>query len=86
MTTLSKSLIAAGAVLVAGGIAATVLVMRRRARPEVPGPMSLRAIHRLGDSRWLGRSVSAQSDPDVFDPEEIPSEHAEINDLRRQMP
>lgn len=38
------------------------------------------------DEVELSGPLAVGGNPDAFDPEEVPSEHSEINELRRKMP
>ena len=51
--------------------------LRRRSRPAA-GSMFVGAVDEVELGRQLG--------PEGFDPEEVPSEHPEINELRKEMP
>jgi hypothetical protein len=79
-----KSLIAGGVILAALGTVAALILVRRRRHFEVAGSMSVGAVDEVELSGGLGRSLRADAEPAQFDPEEVPSEHAEINDLRRE--
>lgn len=78
--------------LVGGSLAAaavgTAAIARwrrvRRARPHVggAGSMFVGAVEEVELSGPLG----ATSELEAFDPEDVPSEHQEINELRRKMP
>jgi hypothetical protein len=70
--------------LVASAIGAAVLARRRRAKPHpsAAGSMFVGAVEEVELSGPLAAGVN----PEGFDPDEVPSEHQEINDLRGKMP
>ena len=80
-----KTLIAAGVVLGVVGTIAAVVVARRRRHHEVAGSMSVGAVEEV-ELGGLERSVHDEVENMSFDPERVPSEHTEINDLREKMP
>jgi hypothetical protein len=85
MTIRTHALIAGS--LIATGTAMAALARHRRhwrrvRSPESAGMMFVGAIDEVELSGPLGTGAS----PEGFDPEEVPSEHQEINDLRRKMP
>jgi hypothetical protein len=90
MKDLSKVLLV-GAGVVAGGaaVAATVILVRRR-RTSVPGTaagaMSMGAVDEVQLAAGIARPMRGNVEPLSFDPEEVPSEHSEINELRDKMP
>jgi hypothetical protein len=49
------------------------------------GSMSVGAIDELAISARFG-SASSGAGPEGFDPEEVPSAHSEVNELRNKMP
>jgi hypothetical protein len=77
-------------VLVLGGVAAAgsaaIVAFRRRARAGAheagAGAMFVGAV----DEVELSGPLGVGKNPDAYDPEEIPSEHPEINELRNKMP
>jgi hypothetical protein len=77
-------------VLVLGGTAAAATVatlairrkMRAGAHEASAGSMFVGAVDEVELSGPLGAGKNA----DGFDPEEVPSEHSEINELRNKMP
>jgi hypothetical protein len=80
-----KILIAGGVVLGVAGAVAAVVLARRRKHPEVGGSMSVGAVDEV-ELGGLERSVHSEVESISFDPERVPSEHSEINDLREKMP
>jgi hypothetical protein len=90
MKDLSKVLaIGAGVAVVGAAVAATVILVRRR-RTSVPGTaagtMSTGAVDEVQLAAGIARPMRGNLDPESFDPEEVPSEHPEINELREKMP
>jgi hypothetical protein len=77
-------------VLVLGGVAAAasavIVAIRRKPRAGAhersAGAMFVGAV----DEVELSGPLGAGKNPDAYDPEEIPSEHPEINELRNKMP
>lgn len=87
MKVVLKVLVIGGAVAV--GTAAIVAIrraLRAGARgtrsQESAGAMFVGAV----DEVELSGPLTAGRNPDAFDPEEVPSEHPEINELRGKMP
>jgi hypothetical protein len=50
------------------------------------GAMSVGAVEEVELGAGIARPMRGESEPDSFDPEEVPSEHPEINELRTKMP
>jgi hypothetical protein len=81
-------------VLVLGGItaaasAATVAIRRKLragAHEASAGPSAGSMFVGAVDEVELSGPFDATKNPDGFDPEEVPSEHSEINELRNKMP
>jgi hypothetical protein len=77
-------------VLAIGGVAAaasavTVAIRRKlraNAHERSAGSMFVGAV----DEVELSGPADSAKNPDGFDPEEVPSEHSEINELRNKMP
>lgn len=93
MKVVSKVLVIGSMIVVGGGIlAAKRLIpgLRARKRPPAPretaGSMFVGAVDEVELSAGLARPMRPGVDLEGFDPEEVPSEHAEINDLRTKMP
>ncbi len=90
MKALTKVLALGGAATaVAAGVAA-IVAYRRKARAgahgEAAGSMTVGPLDEVELAAGLARPMRANVDPEGFDPEEVPSEYAEINDLRTKMP
>ena len=83
MQVLPKVLVLASAAAVSAAVIVTVRrKLRAGAHDESAGVMSVGAI----DEVELSGPMTAGGNPDGFDPEEVPSEHPEINELRNKMP
>ena len=88
MKALTKVLALGGA---ATAVAAGIVAYRRKARAgahaaTAAGSMSVAPLDEVEISAGLARSTRPNVDPESFDPEEVPSEYAEINELRNKMP
>lgn len=90
MKVLPKVLLIGGAVA-AGG--AAIVAIRHALRAGAHGGLGTRSRTSAGamfvgavDEVELSGPLNAGGNPDAFDPEEVPSEHSEINELRRKMP
>lgn len=86
---LSKVLVGSSAAAVVG-LGAVLLVRSLRGRRrvsahETAGSMFVGAVDEVEISGGLARP-RYDTVPESFDPEEVPSEHSEINDLRNKMP
>lgn len=93
MKLVSKVLVGVGATAVAGlgvlGITRLVRARRQASAPETvhaAGVMNVGAVDEVEISAGIARQTRGDMNPESFDPEEVPSEHAEINDLRGKMP
>lgn len=87
MKVLSKVLVIGGAA--AAGTAAIVAIrqkLRAGARDTRSGKGAGAMFVGAVDEVELSGPLTAGGNPDAFDPEEVPSEHPEINELRRKMP
>ena len=90
MKALTKVLVLGGT---AAAIAAGIVAYRRKARAGAQvehappaGTMSVGVLDEVELAGGLARPMRANVDPESFDPEEVPSEHSEINELRNKMP
>jgi hypothetical protein len=93
MKALTKILALGGtATAVAAGIVAIVTSRRKAragARPAhatAAGAMTVGPLDEVELAAGLARPMRGNVDPESFDPEEVPSEYAEINELRSKMP
>lgn len=62
---------------------------RKASAPEIvhaAGVMNVGAVDEVELSAGIARQTRGDMNPESYDPEEVPSEHAEINDLRGKMP
>lgn len=50
------------------------------------GAMSVGAVDEVELGAGIARPMRGDVEPEAFDPEEVPSEHPEINELRNKMP
>lgn len=50
------------------------------------GAMSVGVVDEVELGAGIARPTRGDLEPDAFDPEEVPSEHPEINELRNKMP
>jgi hypothetical protein len=86
MKVLTKVLVIGGAVA-AGAVA--IVAIRHSLRAGAHGVTSTSAgamFVGAVDEVELSGPLVAGGNPDLFDPEEVPSEHSEINELRNKMP
>jgi hypothetical protein len=95
MKALTKLLVLGGATAAA---VAGIVAYRRKARAgaqvshgpaagtTAAGTMFVGALDEVELAGGLARPMRANVDPESFDPEEVPSEHPEINELRDKMP
>jgi hypothetical protein len=83
MRTLSRAFLAGS--VVASAIGAATLARRRRRKQPHPSAAGSMFVGAVEEVELSGPLVSGMN-PEGFDPEEVPSEHQEINDLRRKMP
>lgn len=86
---LSNLLVGCGAAALAGGSAALLVRYLRGRRQvsarETAGSMFVGAVDEVEISGGLARP-RYDTPAESYDPEEVPSEHAEINELRNKMP
>lgn len=90
MKALTKLLALGGA---ATAVAAGIVAYRRKARAgaqaahaTTAGSMTVGPLDEVELAAGLARPMRPNVDPESFDPEEVPSEYAEINELRTKMP
>lgn len=95
MAVVSKALVFAISIFagaVTAGTSAAIMARLARARrgPGADGPvagsMFVGAVSEVELGAGIARPMRPQQSPEVPDPEEVPSEHPEINELREQMP
>jgi hypothetical protein len=83
MKLLTKVLVLAGAAAAGTG---AIVALRRKVRvgahDESAGAMFVGAV----DEVELSGPMNIAENPESFDPQEVPSEHPEINELRNKMP
>jgi hypothetical protein len=83
MKLVGKVLVIAGAAAVGTAVFACVRrAARARTTATVAGSMFVGAV----DEVELSGLMRPDQDPAAFEPEEVPSEHPEINELREKMP
>lgn len=84
--------IAAAGAGTALAVAGAQMFARRAQRPasaagtSVAGSMSVGAVDEVELGGGIARPMRGDLEPDLYDPEEVPSEHPEINELRNKMP
>jgi hypothetical protein len=89
MKALTKVLVLGGAATFAAAGIVAIVAYRRKARAgarATAGSMTVGPLDEVELAAGLARPTRGNVDPESFDPEEVPSEYAEINELRNKMP